>query len=200
MKSNGPLTRYVTLQVAHALGMPGTFFLPPQISDPDMHHSTCITQVPWCMPESLTSDFLCSQWRAKTFPAFLAHAQPAILRIWQEAHGTSSVNNSCSWLYNILPQPLLTFSSLLESLDKILTINIHYHIQYFFHQPVPIFNLFTFGQFRCPILPQQLTPVSHRSHVRLPSSCFLCLTLPFIHVPSWSPTFNKQFLCPNSQY
>ena len=24
----------------------------------------------------------------KTFPAFPAHAQPAILRIWQEAHGS----------------------------------------------------------------------------------------------------------------
>ena len=36
--------------------------------------------------------------------------------------------NSCSWLYNILPLPLLTFSNLLKSLDKILTINIHYHI------------------------------------------------------------------------
>ena len=24
-------------------------------------------------------------WRGKTFPAFLAHAQPVILRIWQEA-------------------------------------------------------------------------------------------------------------------
>ena len=27
------------------------------------------------------------RYAEKTFPAFLAHAQPAILRIWQEAHG-----------------------------------------------------------------------------------------------------------------
>ena len=34
-------------------------------SDPDMHHSTCLTHVPWCMPGSLTSGFLCSRWRGK---------------------------------------------------------------------------------------------------------------------------------------
>ena len=26
------------------------------------------------------------QWQGKTFPAFPAHAQPAVLRIWQESH------------------------------------------------------------------------------------------------------------------
>ena len=72
---------------AHAPGMPGTFSPPPRVSDPDMHHGTCVTHVPWCMPGSLTSSFLWSRWRGKTFPAFPAHAQPAILRIWQEAHG-----------------------------------------------------------------------------------------------------------------
>ena len=35
---NGPLTRYVKLRIAHAPGMPGTVSLPPQVSDPDMHH------------------------------------------------------------------------------------------------------------------------------------------------------------------
>ena len=30
--------------------MPGTFSLPPQVSDPDMHHGTCMTHVSWCMP------------------------------------------------------------------------------------------------------------------------------------------------------
>ena len=59
---------------------------PPLVSDPDMHHDTCVTHVPWCIPGSLTSCFLWSRWRGKTFPAFPAHAQPAILRIWQEAH------------------------------------------------------------------------------------------------------------------
>ena len=40
---------------AHAPRMPGTFSPSPQVSDPDMHHGTCVTHVPWCMPGSLTS-------------------------------------------------------------------------------------------------------------------------------------------------
>ena len=67
---------------AHAPGMPGTFSPSPQMSDPDMHHGTCVTHVPWCMPGSPTSGFLWNRRRGKTFPAFPAHAQPAILRIW----------------------------------------------------------------------------------------------------------------------
>ena len=63
---HGPLTRYVKLRVAHALGMPGTFSPPPRVSDPDMHHGTCVTHVPWCLLGSLTSGFLCSQ-RGKRF-------------------------------------------------------------------------------------------------------------------------------------
>ena len=66
----------------HAPGMPGTFFPPPWVSDPDMHHDTCVTHVPWCMPGSLTSGFLWSRRQGKTFPAFPAHALPADLRIW----------------------------------------------------------------------------------------------------------------------
>ena len=38
--------------------MPGTFSPPPRVSDPDMHHGTCVTHVPWCMTGSLTSGFL----------------------------------------------------------------------------------------------------------------------------------------------
>ena len=62
---HGPLARYVKLRVAHAPGMPGTFSPPPRVSDPDMHHGMCMTHVPWCMPGSLTSGFLWSQWRGK---------------------------------------------------------------------------------------------------------------------------------------
>ena len=43
--------------------MPGTFSPPPRVSG-----------------------FLWSRWRGKTFPAFPAHAQPAVLRIWYEPH------------------------------------------------------------------------------------------------------------------
>ena len=50
---------------AHAPGMPGTLSPPPQVSDPDMHHDTCVTHVPWCMPRSLVSGFLWSWRRGK---------------------------------------------------------------------------------------------------------------------------------------
>ena len=50
---------------AHALGMPGTLSPPPRVSDPDMHHGTCVTHVPWCMPGSLTKGFLWSGPRGK---------------------------------------------------------------------------------------------------------------------------------------
>ena len=30
-------------------------FPSPPVSNPDMHHGTCVTHVPWCMPRSLTS-------------------------------------------------------------------------------------------------------------------------------------------------
>ena len=50
--------------------MAGTFSPPQRVSDPDMHHGTCVTHVPWCMPGSLTSGFLWSRCRGKTFPAF----------------------------------------------------------------------------------------------------------------------------------
>ena len=62
---DGPLTRYAILRVAHAPGMPGTFYPPPRVSDPDMHHVTCVTHVPWCMPGSPTSGFLWSRWQGK---------------------------------------------------------------------------------------------------------------------------------------
>ena len=59
------LARYVKLRVAHAPVMPGTFPPPPRVSNPNMHHGTCVTYVPWCMPGSLTSGFNWSRWRGK---------------------------------------------------------------------------------------------------------------------------------------
>ena len=82
-----PLTRYVKLR-AHAPGMPGTFSPPPRVSDPDMHHVTCVTQVPWCMPGSLTSGFLWSRGAGKMFPAFLA---PIIDIVCQKCSEPSTV-------------------------------------------------------------------------------------------------------------
>ena len=39
--------------------------------DPDMHYSTCVTHVPWCMPGSLTTGFLWSRRRAENVPGIL---------------------------------------------------------------------------------------------------------------------------------
>ena len=61
-----------------------------QVSDPGMHSGTCVTHVSWCMSRSLT------RGGGKTFPAFPAHAQPAILRIWQEANGINLVHQENS--------------------------------------------------------------------------------------------------------
>ena len=61
----GLLNRYLKLRVAHAPRMPGTFSPPPRVSDPVMHHGTCVTHMLWCMPDSLTSGFLWSRWRGK---------------------------------------------------------------------------------------------------------------------------------------
>ena len=83
---NGPLARYTILLVANAPGMLGTFSPLLRFCDPDMHHGTCMMHLPWCMWGSLTSSFLWSRPQGKMFLAFLAHVQPAILRIWQEAH------------------------------------------------------------------------------------------------------------------
>ena len=55
----GPLTRYVKLWFAHAPGMLGTFSRhrlqrKPLVSDPDVHHGTCVMHVPWCTSGSLS--------------------------------------------------------------------------------------------------------------------------------------------------
>ena len=90
---NGPLARYVNLRVAHAPGIPGipgTFSPPPRVSDPDMHHGTCVTHVPWCMSGSLTSGFLRSRWRGKRSrhsrrnPQFYVSGKRPITTIWLE--------------------------------------------------------------------------------------------------------------------
>ena len=73
---NVPVTRYVKLRVAHAPGIPGTFFLPiTRVNDPDMHRGTCLTHVPWCMSGSLTSDFFW-KWRGKRSHHFRCMRNP----------------------------------------------------------------------------------------------------------------------------
>ena len=59
---HGPPARYVKLRVVHA---PGAFSPPPRVSNPDMHHGTCMTHAPWSVPWSLTNDYLWNRWRGK---------------------------------------------------------------------------------------------------------------------------------------
>ena len=55
----------------------------PLVSDPGMHHGTCVTHVPWCMSGSLT----CGD--GENVPGIPGACAPAILRIWQEAHDSN---------------------------------------------------------------------------------------------------------------
>ena len=55
----------------------------PLVSDPGMHHGTCVTHVPWCMSGSLTCG------GGENVPGIPGACAPAILRIWQEAHAQS---------------------------------------------------------------------------------------------------------------
>ena len=61
---SAPWASYQIRKIAGAHA-PGTFSPPPRVSDPDMHHGTCVMHVPWCMPGSLTSGFLWSLRRGK---------------------------------------------------------------------------------------------------------------------------------------
>ena len=63
----------------------------PLVNDPDMHHGTCVTHVPWCMSGSLT----CGD--GENVPGIPGACAPAILRIWQEAHGWNKGPLLC-WL------------------------------------------------------------------------------------------------------
>ena len=52
----------------------------PLVSDPGMHHGTCVTHVPWCMSGSLN----CGD--GENVPGIPGACAPAILLIWKEAH------------------------------------------------------------------------------------------------------------------
>ena len=54
------------------------------VSDPGMHHDTCVTHVSWCMSGLLTCD------GGENDPGIPGACAPAILRIRQEAHSDSA--------------------------------------------------------------------------------------------------------------
>ena len=74
--------------------MPRTFSPPPRVSGPNMHQDR------WLVVSFEVGG---------GFPAFPVHAQPAILRIWQEAHSTVSIvpidddsPQICTWFCCVL--------------------------------------------------------------------------------------------------
>ena len=62
MSTYGSLARYADCACT---GNAGNVFPVPRVSDSGMHHGTCMTHVPWCMPESLTRGLLWSRWQGK---------------------------------------------------------------------------------------------------------------------------------------
>ena len=74
--ANGPLTRYVKLQVAHAPGMPGTFSPAADFKENRLLAiPACITARAWRTCRDACRDRLHAV-TGKTFPAFPAHAHP----------------------------------------------------------------------------------------------------------------------------
>ena len=76
---HGPLARCVELGVAHAPGMPGTFSPPPRVSDPGMHHGTCVTHACACATRNFT--YLARgpwPWRSKSL------TQVSVGSSWQQ--------------------------------------------------------------------------------------------------------------------
>ena len=69
---HGPLTRYVKLWIMHTQGMPGTFSPPPTlkkktlVSDPGMHHGTCLARGPF-LPQDMPNVMYSFVWRDNCF-------------------------------------------------------------------------------------------------------------------------------------
>ena len=93
--THGPLTRYMKLWDAHTPGMPTTFSLSPPISDPNMHHGTCMTHVQRCTPGSLTGGFLWSRWRGKRSRHSVLMCNPQFHVSKNGAHGCEVINMLC---------------------------------------------------------------------------------------------------------
>ena len=129
-----PLARYVKLRVAYAPGMPGSFphhwQRKPLVSDPDMHHGTCVAHVPWCMLESLTRG---------TNVAIIWHENDLIFMSKRRLH-----NNN--WLRQIPFRKHVYFASIIPEMCPIL-LNPDNKWQYWLFNPVlrscPIFVYFT---------------------------------------------------------
>ena len=86
----------------------------PLVSDPGMHHGTCVTHVPWCMSGSRT------RGGGENVPGIPGACAPAISRIWQEAHAIylrfryiytlGIVNGEYIYNWDFLPHFIVTCS------------------------------------------------------------------------------------------
>ena len=85
---HGPLARYVKLWVVHVPGMPGTFS--PAIAGWRSRHASRHARAVMHVGIANNLWFPLKSVAGKTFSAFPAHAQPTLLRIWQEAHVMTS--------------------------------------------------------------------------------------------------------------
>ena len=112
----GLLVKYGKLRVAHTPGIPGPFSPPPQVSDPDMRHGTCVTHVPWCTPGSLTSGFLWSQWW------------------WKHSQHSRRMRNLQCYAYG--KRPMVENSCRVTDCIRI-RIHIHIHVHVHVHAPAP---------------------------------------------------------------
>ena len=97
--------------------MTGKFSLPLRVCDPDMHHGTCVMHVPWCMPGSLTSGFLWTQWWGKRSRHSRRRRNPQFNVSGKRPMGSSfalscygSWNRLVSWLVFILQNRVAWFS------------------------------------------------------------------------------------------
>ena len=100
------------------------------VNDPGMHHGTCVTHVPWCMSGSFT----CGD--GENVPGIPGACAPAILRIWQEAHGQiifwAHVGRCCyivNWIHGNLginsSEIWIKIQSLLSHLQHVFNPRLH---------------------------------------------------------------------------
>ena len=108
--------------------MSGTFSPPPRVSDPDMHHGTCITHVSWCMPGSLTSGFLWNRRWGRNVPgipgACATRKFTYLVRgpcCWQEQR--QWMDDGSRWngpIWHLWPRPMSCLFSTTHSSDEVL--------------------------------------------------------------------------------
>ena len=96
-------------------GNAGNVFPPPWVSEPDKHHGTCVTHVPWCLSGSLTSGFLWSRWWEKTYSRRMRNPQFYVSGRWPMKH---LQRNSLGIVITVRSHQLTTKHGLIRSVNK----------------------------------------------------------------------------------